>query len=45
MQKNKGIHIAYIGRLESEKGIDILIECIERSISEERNIIWHICGT
>lgn len=45
MQKNKEIHIAYIGRLEVEKGIDILIECIDQSITEERNIIWHICGT
>ena len=45
MQKNKELHITYIGRLEQEKGIDILIDCIERSILEERNIIWHICGT
>ncbi|NRH20494.1 glycosyltransferase [Candidatus Gracilibacteria bacterium] len=45
MQKNKELHITYIGRLEKEKGIDILIECIDRSILEERNIIWHICGT
>ncbi len=44
MQKNKQIHIAYIGRLEKEKGIEMVIDSIKRSILEERNIFWHICG-
>lgn len=45
MLKNKEVHIAYIGRLEIEKGVDILLECIECSLSENKNIVWHICGT
>jgi hypothetical protein len=44
MQKNKEIHIAYIGRLEKEKGIEVVINCIKRAIVEKRKIIWHICG-
>ena len=44
MHKNKEIHITYIGRLEKEKGIEIVISCIKRAIIEERKIIWHICG-
>ncbi len=44
MQKNKEIHIAYIGRLEKEKGIEVVIKCLKRAIVEERKIIWHICG-
>lgn len=38
------MHIAFIGRLETEKGIEIVLEAIKRSIFEKRNIIWHICG-
>jgi glycosyltransferase involved in cell wall biosynthesis len=30
MQKNKGLHITYIGRLEKEKGIEIVIACIKK---------------
>jgi glycosyltransferase involved in cell wall biosynthesis len=45
MQKNKMMHIAFIGRLETEKGIEIVFEAIKRSLFEERNIIWHICGS
>ncbi len=45
MQKNKGLHITYIGRLEKEKGIEIVIACIKKWITENRNIVWHICGT
>jgi hypothetical protein len=44
MPKNKPIHITYIGRLETEKGIELTIDCIERWMQEERNIVWHICG-
>lgn len=44
MQKNKELHITFIGRLEKEKGIEILIACIKKSIVEDRNIVWHICG-
>jgi glycosyltransferase involved in cell wall biosynthesis len=43
MQKNKEIHITYIGRLEKEKGIEIVIDSIKRGIIEKRNITWHIC--
>lgn len=43
MLENKPIHITYIWRLVSEKGIDIVLACIRRWISEKRNIIWHIC--
>lgn len=43
MLKNKPIHITYIGRLETEKGIELVIDCIERWIWEEINIVWHIC--
>lgn len=43
MQKIKSIHIAYIGRLEKEKWIEIIIDSIKRWINEKRDIIWHIC--
>ncbi len=43
MQKNKELHITYIGRLEKEKGIEIVIDCIKKSIFDKKNIIWHIC--
>ncbi len=45
MQKNKELHITFIGRLEKEKGIEILIACIQESIIQKRNIVWHICGS
>lgn len=44
MLKNNTIHITYIWRLEKEKGIEIIIACIKRSLLEKKNIIWHICG-
>ena len=44
MSKNNTLHIVYIWRLEQEKGIEILIECIQRSQQLSKNIIWHICG-
>jgi hypothetical protein len=43
MQKIKAIHITYIGRLEKEKGIEIVIDSIKRWIAEKREIVWHIC--
>ena len=43
MPKTKTIHITYIGRLEKEKGIEIVIDAIKRGINEKRNIIWHVC--
>lgn len=43
MPNDSTLHIAYIGRLVEEKGILIVIDCIKRSITEKRNIIWHIC--
>lgn len=43
MSKNKPIHITYIGRLEKEKGIDIVLDCIEKGREMSRDIIWHIC--
>ena len=43
MLENKPIHITYIWRLVPEKGIDIVLACIRRWLSEKRNIVWHIC--
>lgn len=43
MLKNKSLHITFIGRLEKEKGIEIIINCIRRARREDRHIIWHIC--
>lgn len=37
------LHIGYIGRLEYEKGIDIVIEAIQCT-RDRKDIIWHICG-
>ena len=44
MPKNKPIHITYIGRLEKEKGIELIIDCIKNERETKRNIIWNICG-
>lgn len=44
MSKDKELHITYIGRLEKEKGIEIVIACIKKWLLEKKNIIWHICG-
>lgn len=44
MLKNKPIHITYIGRLEKEKGIELIIDCIKNGRKTEKNIIWNICG-
>ena len=44
MPKNKPIHITYIGRLEKEKGIELIIDCIKNGRETNQNIVWHICG-
>ena len=43
MLTNKKIYITYIGRLEKEKGIEIVLSCINKSLQENRNIVWNIC--
>ncbi|MBX9809819.1 glycosyltransferase [Candidatus Gracilibacteria bacterium] len=44
MLTNKKLYITYVGRLEKEKGIEIVLSCIKKSLEENRNIIWNICG-
>ena len=44
MPKNKTIHITYIWRLEEEKGIELIIDCIKNGRETKQNIVWHICG-
>jgi glycosyltransferase involved in cell wall biosynthesis len=42
--KNNTIHITYIGRLETEKGIAVVIDCIKETLKiQEPRIVWHVC--
>jgi glycosyltransferase involved in cell wall biosynthesis len=48
MSKNNPLHILFASRLVEEKGVEILIEAIEYSLSEKKfdqRIIWHICSS
>jgi glycosyltransferase involved in cell wall biosynthesis len=45
---NNPIHILFASRLVYEKGVEILIEAIEYSLSEKKfddKIIWHVCSS
>ncbi len=43
--KNNTIHITYIGRLETEKGITVIIDCIKETLKiQDPHIVWHVCG-
>lgn len=48
MIQSRPIHILFASRLVYEKGIDILIDAIDQSISGDINslgrIIWHVCS-
>ncbi len=42
MKNNSPKHIFFIGRLEKEKGVDIVINCIKEAIKTHKNLVFHI---
>lgn len=42
--QNKAFHIVTVGRMTSEKGVDIALEACRKLVEDGRNVCWHWVG-